>query len=181
MIRRPPRSTLFPYTTLFRSPDAVDRQEPDLGRLLGPRDIEHADTGGEAPRALRELVGRRRREVVLLVLELLHGPDARHVRRQQQVVVGLEVNRAGVGRAGDEVDHPRSLRISNVHDRDAVAEGVTDVGVAAMDHDLNAVAAASLVRMTHERDVARCDGRHGVRGEYRSTRELRLAVALSRW
>src|SRR2546428_12917607 len=24
MIRRPPRSTLFPYTTLFRSPDARD-------------------------------------------------------------------------------------------------------------------------------------------------------------
>src|SRR2546430_3715970 len=29
MIRRPPRSTLFPYTTLFRSPVAVD------GGLLG--------------------------------------------------------------------------------------------------------------------------------------------------
>src|SRR5256886_17193088 len=27
MIRRPPRSTLFPYTTLFRS--AVDAREPD--------------------------------------------------------------------------------------------------------------------------------------------------------
>src|SRR2546430_5431831 len=27
MIRRPPRSTLFPYTTLFRSPD--ERREPD--------------------------------------------------------------------------------------------------------------------------------------------------------
>src|SRR3712207_7999995 len=25
MIRRPPRSTLFPYTTLFRSPAAVER------------------------------------------------------------------------------------------------------------------------------------------------------------
>src|SRR3712207_8303303 len=25
MIRRPPRSTLFPYTTLFRSPQRVDR------------------------------------------------------------------------------------------------------------------------------------------------------------
>src|SRR2546429_8305395 len=24
MIRRPPRSTLFPYTTLFRSPDSAD-------------------------------------------------------------------------------------------------------------------------------------------------------------
>src|SRR2546430_12487303 len=28
MIRRPPRSTLFPYTTLFRSPDAVRQRFP---------------------------------------------------------------------------------------------------------------------------------------------------------
>src|SRR5438034_7696505 len=26
MIRRPPRSTLFPYTTLFRSPQRVDKE-----------------------------------------------------------------------------------------------------------------------------------------------------------
>src|SRR2546422_2715240 len=31
MIRRPPRSTLFPYTTLFRS-NAERREEPDAGR-----------------------------------------------------------------------------------------------------------------------------------------------------
>src|SRR2546427_5216194 len=31
MIRRPPRSTLFPYTTLFRS-HFVDRQQLGLGR-----------------------------------------------------------------------------------------------------------------------------------------------------
>src|SRR3712207_8103885 len=44
MIRRPPRSTLFPYTTLFRSGDGVgDRREADTGldrdpaqRLLHP-------------------------------------------------------------------------------------------------------------------------------------------------
>src|SRR2546422_2176594 len=31
MIRRPPRSTLFPYTTLFRSPSVRDRMaSPDL-------------------------------------------------------------------------------------------------------------------------------------------------------
>src|SRR3712207_7152796 len=42
MIRRPPRSTLFPYTTLFRSARAVGRR-PDArivharhGRLLAP-------------------------------------------------------------------------------------------------------------------------------------------------
>src|SRR2546425_9029060 len=36
MIRRPPRSTLFPYTTLFRSPRPVDRRV--VARLVrGPR------------------------------------------------------------------------------------------------------------------------------------------------
>src|SRR2546425_4875710 len=31
MIRRPPRSTLFPYTTLFRSLDAVEREGQERG------------------------------------------------------------------------------------------------------------------------------------------------------
>src|SRR3712207_8715386 len=37
MIRRPPRSTLFPYTTLFRSPQSADHVPPvrGLDRLLG--------------------------------------------------------------------------------------------------------------------------------------------------
>src|SRR5688572_32727344 len=30
MIRRPPRSTLFPYTTLFRSPVAFRRSRPEI-------------------------------------------------------------------------------------------------------------------------------------------------------
>src|SRR5260221_7717075 len=34
MIRRPPRSTLFPYTTLFRSPD-TDRRGPSARRGCG--------------------------------------------------------------------------------------------------------------------------------------------------
>src|SRR2546425_5975253 len=32
MIRRPPRSTLFPYTTLFRSSSNIGEQTPDAGR-----------------------------------------------------------------------------------------------------------------------------------------------------
>src|SRR3989442_14000099 len=36
MIRRPPRSTLFPYTTLFRSQrDQLEGHAVDLGDLLG--------------------------------------------------------------------------------------------------------------------------------------------------
>src|SRR2546429_7120219 len=38
MIRRPPRSTLFPYTTLFRSARAADGElHVDLGEHLGVR------------------------------------------------------------------------------------------------------------------------------------------------
>src|SRR5256885_7435833 len=33
MIRRPPRSTLFPYTTLFRSPSLTDSVVCDVGGL----------------------------------------------------------------------------------------------------------------------------------------------------
>src|SRR3712207_6888135 len=44
MIRRPPRSTLFPYTTLFRSRDRDERQlVGDLGdRLAGEQEPEVA-------------------------------------------------------------------------------------------------------------------------------------------
>src|SRR5256885_3203829 len=52
MIRRPPRSTLFPYTTLFRSRPGAGQ---DGHRLLRP----HA-RGVGAPRALRPR-GRRER------------------------------------------------------------------------------------------------------------------------
>src|SRR2546427_12666391 len=59
MIRRPPRSTLFPYTTLFRSqrerlPDHAAHREPDP---MGRRDAEGAEEGA---RVLGELVERVR-------------------------------------------------------------------------------------------------------------------------
>src|SRR2546422_7358390 len=43
MIRRPPRSTLFPYTTLFRSPIAVEpaAAAPDPGRARREGEREH--------------------------------------------------------------------------------------------------------------------------------------------
>src|SRR3712207_8362231 len=38
MIRRPPRATLFPYATLFRSEELRDRRAPALGLDDDPRD-----------------------------------------------------------------------------------------------------------------------------------------------
>src|SRR5260370_2557208 len=43
MIRRPPRSTLFPYTTLFRSPPELEQQlELRLKNELGPQVLKQA-------------------------------------------------------------------------------------------------------------------------------------------
>src|SRR5258708_16591079 len=43
MIRRPPRSTLFPYTTLFRSLLVVEEIEPRILLVRGQRVILDAD------------------------------------------------------------------------------------------------------------------------------------------
>src|SRR2546430_6745723 len=47
MIRRPPRSTLFPYTTLFRS----HRAERDGGRRRGPEERDGQQVGLPAQEA----------------------------------------------------------------------------------------------------------------------------------
>src|SRR3712207_8901261 len=44
MIRRPPRSTLFPYTTLFRSQGALALDQDEVGRIFGR--LEHELLGG---------------------------------------------------------------------------------------------------------------------------------------
>src|SRR5437773_12371477 len=57
MIRRPPRSTLFPYTTLFRSADplerdeAVVREDQELPFLQG---VVHLRVGRARRRGVRE-------------------------------------------------------------------------------------------------------------------------------
>src|SRR3712207_8955560 len=54
MIRRPPRSTLFPYTTLFRSPDQLAMKEVfnkllmDAVQTVAPAERIMVDTGDGA-------------------------------------------------------------------------------------------------------------------------------------
>src|SRR5256885_14311327 len=74
MIRRPPRSTLFPYTTLFRSRVKDDLQREQL-RAQQERDMWHA-VGHEIMSPLQSLM-------------VLYGPDDpghRYVQRMQQAV-----------------------------------------------------------------------------------------------
>src|SRR3712207_8731597 len=57
MIRRPPRSTLFPYTTLFRSErSSAEGTEPLVGEEVGPEqiaDVVEAWTGIPTGRLLQ--------------------------------------------------------------------------------------------------------------------------------
>src|SRR2546429_6345021 len=59
MIRRPPRSTLFPYTTLFRSPSVAPGQVADLHvQVRGPH--RPVDRGvGDVGRGAQVLVAVR--------------------------------------------------------------------------------------------------------------------------
>src|SRR2546422_5868760 len=57
MIRRPPRSTLFPYTTLFRSQQAAPRG-PVVGARL-PLRLPAGRSGGPRADPHRRLRGRR--------------------------------------------------------------------------------------------------------------------------
>src|SRR5256885_11243253 len=55
MIRRPPRSTLFPYTTLFRSPVApIPRSDTVAHRSFRTRFLPRSSCGGFEPWRLSE-------------------------------------------------------------------------------------------------------------------------------
>src|SRR2546422_3523389 len=65
MIRRPPRSTLFPYTTLFRSRPDDRRRDRRMVDHEGERQMDERHTG---------LVGEPREGVRRLELRLVLGP-----------------------------------------------------------------------------------------------------------
>src|SRR2546422_7721359 len=73
MIRRPPRSTLFPYTTLFRSRvyDQVEPHQP--GRLVERRAAVGDVHGGIAPRSQPDPELRRERDRKSTRLNSSHG------------------------------------------------------------------------------------------------------------
>src|SRR3712207_7830273 len=80
MIRRPPRSTLFPYTTLFRSFEDPDRAESgvDLGR--------HAERDAELVRHVadqRALEGRYAERGEMVAEHLRQGRSEEHTSELQ--------------------------------------------------------------------------------------------------
>src|SRR2546426_6565038 len=75
MIRRPPRSTLFPYTTLFRSGVGKERLERPVTRQLGLAEHLHL------ARVERQEVGAPQK---LVVIGLAHRLPLGHLRQDRK-------------------------------------------------------------------------------------------------
>src|SRR2546427_2037951 len=60
MIRRPPRSTLFPYTTLFRSPASQWSHRPGPGQAEAGRGVDRTGSCRSLPEG--QAAGRRSEE-----------------------------------------------------------------------------------------------------------------------
>src|SRR6266536_4269348 len=79
MIRRPPRSTLFPYTTLFRSRRGADRGRG--GPLAGPRGRFGRDRKSTRLNSSHEWISyavfclkkKNRREMVAVLIVIMSG------------------------------------------------------------------------------------------------------------
>src|SRR5256885_17023059 len=95
MIRRPPRSTLFPYTTLFRSQPAQLAARGKRGRELKQPMVEVRDAGFDPV---------RHRHAIALRAEKIGREQRRH----------LEIGGPRQGRPGGEPDR-KSTRLNSSH------------------------------------------------------------------
>src|SRR2546429_5867591 len=89
MIRRPPRSTLFPYTTLFRSEELHLRPVPDLGGAgpVHPDGDRARPPRGHRPRSEEHTSELQSR--LHLVCRLLLEKKKTRTERSQQVLIAL--------------------------------------------------------------------------------------------
>src|SRR2546430_4540168 len=66
MIRRPPRSTLFPYTTLFRSIALLKKEMQQLIKQFGDERRTTIDVEGQIHEPIKEVASLHEREPLVL-------------------------------------------------------------------------------------------------------------------
>src|SRR2546421_3149323 len=94
MIRRPPRSTLFPYTTLFRSRERGARDQPGRRDVVGDRDGRGGGGGGELrqPERSEEHTSELQSRSDLVCRLLLEKKKKRNRRTHERTVLGNRNN-----------------------------------------------------------------------------------------
>src|SRR5256885_15652167 len=103
MIRRPPRSTLFPYTTLFRSVTLIEA----LPRILPLEDAEASDTLAKSykKRGIEVIAGAKVKKGTPAKDKVTVEVEANGATRKLEVAAvlmaaGRAVNTANIGLAG---------------------------------------------------------------------------------
>src|SRR3712207_9298669 len=99
MIRRPPRSTLFPYTTLFRSGQHAQERRPGIPGLAQPQ----LGVDGEAERGAGP--GHR------LTVGLGGGQEVAQQERGAEVALGLELGGADGDRKSTRLNSSRQYLV----------------------------------------------------------------------
>src|SRR3712207_6919258 len=90
MIRRPPRSTLFPYTTLFRSTETAARPEPTRDRPMpaSPQKSSSKATGMPRPDRSEEHTSELQSRQYLVCRLLLEKKKSKHTMKPLQIEHG---------------------------------------------------------------------------------------------
>src|SRR6266496_4323091 len=88
MLRRPPRSTLFPYTTLFRSPasghPASARASPYSRTASGPRSEEHtSELQSRRDLVCRLLLEKKKNHILSVILGILTSLNYKNLKKLQ--------------------------------------------------------------------------------------------------
>src|SRR2546427_5346518 len=142
MIRRPPRSTLFPYTTLFRSRVVVSRAaEPLTGPRELPCGVEPDRLLDERPRVSRDDVRGGPSGVRALVSPPLPPAEGERAEAQRE---------EGDQGEGTDGTHERSARRVDQEERLAVLDRV-----AVLDEDLDDPAAQLRLDLVHQLQIGR--------------------------
>src|SRR2546425_3951870 len=140
MIRRPPRSTLFPYTTLFRTRVLEERAAPAAAETLAARVVERARQAG--PFSLRPVINAQ--GVVL------------HTNLGRALMSPLALERLGaVGAAYSnlELDLARKERGSRYSHVEALLQRLTGAEDALVVNNNAAAVLLALETLAHGREV----------------------------
>src|SRR5256886_10031363 len=149
MIRRPPRSTLFPYTTLFRScPHHIERESaggPDQAEDEPREERPHAQERYRAADTLRATELARLAGALPGVLSLLNGNDALNL--------GGQAARKAI-RVGEERDaRPRVAQrgvVGRQRGQPIAQRGVGRIGIDRVSQRLSTIATTWTGELVHE-------------------------------
>src|SRR2546427_11756588 len=123
MIRRPPRSTLFPYTTLFRSLVQLDLLRRDLMLdEVSDRGEQHGDEGDDGQQQIER---QRAREEGNVVFERrLKGPPGNAGHRLMPAALGLHATGSSSSSSDIALLPPRRPRFASVSRRSIATRAV---------------------------------------------------------